>query len=196
MSGGVLSKSRVQWELSHGRILAAAGALFRTSGFAGASVERVMRRAGLTVGGFYAHFKNKQALLVEALRDLLRLRRIQWLNLIGDRQGDEFAARFVRVYLSRLHRDTPAEGCPVPALLSELAAGPAKAQLVLAVELEALVALLAPHLPDGPGPTRRQRALATATLCLGALAVARATRASPLSDEILRAARAFSAPGR
>jgi len=55
-------------QATHLRILAAAESLFRQHGFEGASVERVMRAAGLTVGGFYAHFTSKEALLAEALR--------------------------------------------------------------------------------------------------------------------------------
>ena len=41
------------------RILTAAGRLFREHGVDGVGVDAVMREAGLTHGGFYAHFKSK-----------------------------------------------------------------------------------------------------------------------------------------
>ena len=57
------------------RIVSAASRLFRRRGFAGVSVEKVMRAAGLTVGGFYLHFGSKQRLVTESLRAMLSARR-------------------------------------------------------------------------------------------------------------------------
>ncbi|MCW5639544.1 MAG: helix-turn-helix transcriptional regulator, partial [Rubrivivax sp.] len=49
------------------RILRAADRVMKDKGVASASVDAVMREAGLTVGGFYAHFPSKDALAQEAL---------------------------------------------------------------------------------------------------------------------------------
>jgi TetR/AcrR family transcriptional repressor of nem operon len=49
-------------ERSHERIVASAGSLMRERGICGASVADVMRGAGMTVGGFYAHFPSKREL--------------------------------------------------------------------------------------------------------------------------------------
>ncbi len=52
---------------TRGKILAAAGRVFRRLGYHAAGVDRVMEEAGLTSGGFYAHFESKEALLAEAI---------------------------------------------------------------------------------------------------------------------------------
>src|ERR1700737_4059847 len=105
---------------THERILAAGGALLRSAGVEGASVGRVMSRAGLTVGGFYAHFASKRALVGEALRWVLRRKRSDWLRDLEALRGPAFLEAFVRRYLSRQHRDLAGQGCPLPAVLSEL----------------------------------------------------------------------------
>ena len=52
-------------ERTHGRIVEAASRLFKQGGFVGVGVDAVMKAAGLTPGGFYAHFPSKEVLLVE-----------------------------------------------------------------------------------------------------------------------------------
>lgn len=173
-------------ERTRERILSAAGELFRREGFAGASVDRVMRAAGLTVGGFYAHFDSKQDLFIETLRRTLAQRRRRWLEGLEDLRGDEFLRHFVRRYLSRIHRDSVEEGCPLPSVLSEIARGEPELRRALAEEIEKLLDEVVPRL-DGPGA--RQRALGALGTCFGALALSRATAGTPLSDECLLAAR-------
>src|SRR5262249_34851834 len=60
--------SQDEKDKSHGRIVASASRLLRERGLAGASVDDVMKAAGMTHGGFYKHFDNKEA-LVEAAMD-------------------------------------------------------------------------------------------------------------------------------
>ncbi|PTL84652.1 TetR/AcrR family transcriptional regulator [Vitiosangium sp. GDMCC 1.1324] len=182
-------------QATHARILEAAGKLFRKEGFGGASVERVMRAAGLTVGGFYSHFTSKETLLGETLRAVLAEQRERWLGGLEELKGAEWLSHFVRRYLSRQHRDDLAVGCPVPALLSDLTRAPPETQAVLVEELELLLRETEARLAAEKGVTARQRALATIALCFGALTLARATASQPLSDELLLAARAFLLSG-
>ena len=58
-----------QKEKTRSRIVRAAGKVFRRQGYHAAGVDKVMAEAGLTAGGFYAHFDSKQALLAEAIED-------------------------------------------------------------------------------------------------------------------------------
>ncbi|MBU8897592.1 TetR/AcrR family transcriptional regulator [Corallococcus sp. H22C18031201] len=178
-------------QATHARILAAAESLFRTAGFTGASVERVMRAAGMTVGGFYAHFASKEALLAEAIGEFMRKTEPRWVGGLEDLRGTEWVAHFARRYLSRQNRDNLETGCIVPSLLSDLTRGPPEAQAAFAQGLESLVAEATRHVPGGEGVTARQRALATLALCFGAMTLARATSSQALSDEVLQAARAF-----
>src|SRR3954454_8343256 len=92
---------------THSRIVRSAGHLLRKKGLAGASVVRVMRGAGLTVGGFYAHFRSKRAMDVEVLRQLLLNTRQSWLGGLDEVDGVEWLARAVKRYLSAEHRDQP-----------------------------------------------------------------------------------------
>src|SRR4051794_6936402 len=81
---------------------------FRADGTAGTSIADVMARAGLTHGGFYAHFANKEALLADACSDALDAAAE---SLFGETAGgspEERLRRAIGVYLSRTHRDAPA----------------------------------------------------------------------------------------
>lgn len=173
------------------RILAAAENLFRKEGFAGSSVERVMRAAGLTVGGFYAHFTSKDTLLAEAVRAFFQRNQPRWLDGLEELKGGEWLSHFVRRYLNRHIRDNMETGCVMPSVLSDLTRGTPEAREALAEGLEGLVAQMSERVPGGDGVTARQRALATVAFLIGSMTVARATKGLPLSDEILEAARAF-----
>ena len=173
------------------RILAAAESLFRKQGFQGASVERVMRAAGLTVGGFYAHFASKETLLAESLRAFLQKSGAAWVAGLEELKGQEYLSHFVRRYLNRQRRDDPQTRCMMPALLSDLTRATPEVQATLAEGLDALAREVQAHLEDEQDVTARQKALATIALCFGAMILARATASQPFSDELLQAARAL-----
>lgn len=174
---------------THERILEAAGLLIRRQGFSGASVEKVMKAAGLTVGGFYAHFTSKQALLIESLSRILGSRRTEWLQGLDDLRGAEWVSHFVRRYLTRAHRDAETPVCPLPAVMSDVVRGEAELKEALARELEVTVEAMVAHLPGDERASARERALTTFALCVGSLSLARATAGTPVSDELLSAAR-------
>src|SRR5713226_965696 len=88
-------------EHTRARIVSAASRLFRRRGFAGVSVEKVMRAAGLTVGGFYLHFGSKQRLVTESLRAMLSARRRRWLAGLESQSGEAFRRDFVRRYVEK-----------------------------------------------------------------------------------------------
>ena len=169
------------------RILASAVRTLRERGISAASVQEVMKGAGLTVGGFYAHFASKEALVDEAIRAGMRDARAKMAP-----QRPTAAERLDGVltrYLSRRHRDSEPL-CPLPSIAGEIASGNARHEAVLAEELAAQAEALATLLPPGRG--RRKRALGTLAVLVGGLTLARATRGTPLSDEILEACRAFA----
>ena len=172
-------------------ILDSAMRLLRERGISGASVAEVMKGAGLTVGGFYAHFDTKEEMVGAALRQAMRDRWSQLLSVIQS-SGAEALEVVLRRYLSRKHRDNPAEGCPLPAVVGEAAHSHASAQArdALAAEFEAWAKGLAELLP-GDKPLRRQRAVGVIALLFGGLSLARALKGTSLSDEILEACRAL-----
>lgn len=180
-------------DATHEQILASAGRLLRARGLAATSVADVMKGAGLTVGGFYAHFASKDALLGEVLRRAGAAMRERLFAGLDARGADERFELLVRRYLSRAHRDEAEAGCVLPAVVGEVAAGADAQRDALADVLDALGEGIAAQLGE-PAPPARARgfALGLAALLYGGLSLSRAVRGTALSDEILRASREFA----
>lgn len=175
------------------RILKAAGETFRRRGYGPAGIDGIMGDAGLTAGGFYAHFRSKEELLSEVLSDTLRLTRSGLLAGVAELPGEERIAEVVRRYLSRTHRDAAGAGCPLPALAADVSRQGKGARKVLARYLRELTAEMAELGDDAPGLEREERVLGTMALCVGALVLARAVDDPELSDRLLLAGRRYSA---
>ncbi|MGG2400002.1 TetR/AcrR family transcriptional regulator [Pseudomonas sp. SH1-B] len=165
------------------RILSAAGRILAEHGPGSPAVAEVMAAAGLTVGGFYAHFSSKDALMLEAFRQLLSVRRAR-LDEVDQRLGGrERRALLAAFYLSRRHRDEPDERCPLPSTLAEIEHLPDGFRLALVEHVEQMVAQMS------AAPEEADVALADLALMVGGLALARALGPGELSDRLLRAAK-------
>ena len=105
---------------THRRIVASAGRLMRRHGLTRASVADVMRGAGLTVGGFYAHFDSKRAMDLEVLERTFADVRDRSTARQGDAEGLAWLARYVAHYLDADHRDRAETGCPAPSVIADL----------------------------------------------------------------------------
>ncbi|MCY1544944.1 hypothetical protein D9M68_808590 [compost metagenome] len=165
------------------RILSAAGCALLKHGPAEPSVGEVMGAAGLTVGGFYAHFESKDALMLEAFKQLLGQRRALVDQMDNDLPANERRALLAAFYLSRKHRDSTEQACPLPSSLSELSRMPEGFRTALSEHLELMVAQLA------ASPEEASGVLADIALMVGGLALARALGPCELSDRVLRAAK-------
>ena len=171
-------------EQTRAKILRAAGKVFRRQGYHAAGVDKVMEEAGLTAGGFYAHFASKEALLAEMLAPAasgaLHDEHIEYLT---DRACAE---AFVDRYLSHEHVVKTEDGCPLPPLVSEVA----RAGESVKANFEASVRGLATQLQgqDG-GEVSEDRALAVVALCVGGLGIARSVEDEALAERILAACR-------
>jgi AcrR family transcriptional regulator len=172
---------------SHERILDAAARLMFRRGVANTGIDAVMAAAGLTPGGFYAHFKSKAELVQDVLRQRLRNNRARLTRGLDGMTDIEWISAFVHRYLSRRHRDHPEDGCPIAALLSELAHGNDSTQPVLVDELADYTALLMSKLAPAANVTSRQRSLALIAMIVGGMCLARATKGSATSNEVLAA---------
>ena len=180
-----------QKERSHETILESAARLVRERGISGAGVAEVMKGAGLTVGGFYAHFASKQELVDEALRRTGALLRDRLFARIDEKPQDDRAEVVLKRYLSAAHRDAGTLGCPLPAVVGEIATTAPEHGAVLAEQIDALSARLEDCLPKGRGASRRTLALGLLALMVGGLSLARALRGTALSDEVIRSCRAL-----
>jgi len=177
-----------QKERTHETILASAARLLRAKGISGARVADVMQGAGLTVGGFYAHFASKEELIDEALRRTSsELRQRLFAGVEGKAAGGVEVV--LKRYLSAAHRDAQSMGCPFPAVVGEIgASGPAH-RAALAEQVAEMIAGLEAMLPANRAAARRVLALGLVALMYGGLSLARALQGTALSDEFLRACR-------
>ncbi|QQZ37724.1 TetR/AcrR family transcriptional regulator [Pseudomonas sp. SK2] len=165
------------------RILEAARTALIQHGPAEPSVSQVMGAAGLTVGGFYAHFDSKDELMLEAFRQLLNERRALLAQVDPSLDGAGRRALAAAFYLSRKHRDAEVQACPLPNSLGEMQRLPEAFRDVLAEHIELMTA----QMVDSPEDI--DKALADLALMVGGLALARALGTDVLSDRILRAAK-------
>jgi TetR/AcrR family transcriptional repressor of nem operon len=176
-----------QKQETRAQILASASRLLRERGIAGANVADVMKGAGLTVGGFYAHFESKKALVDETLRTAIRETRAKLTSGLEGKSPVERVETVLARYLSAAHRDEPSEGCPFPAVASEIATSERAYAKTLASELPAWT-----QLPPGlelEGISARTLTFGLMALMVGGLTLARALRGTPLSDEVLASSR-------
>jgi TetR/AcrR family transcriptional repressor of nem operon len=180
-----------QKERTHETILASAARLIREHGIAGARVAEVMKGAGLTVGGFYAHFASKEALVDDSLRQTGALLRARIFAGLETKDEADRAEVVLKRYLSTAHRDDVAGGCPFPAVVGEVATTAGEHRDVLGEQVEAFAGELQGYLRSSDVLQRRHLALGLLALMYGGISFARALRGTPLSDEMIRACRAF-----
>jgi TetR/AcrR family transcriptional repressor of nem operon len=179
--------SREQAALNRDRIIDAAGALFRAKGFGGVGVADIMKAADLTHGGFYGHFDSKDDLVARASKRAMARAAGNWQAVVTAAPDAPFAA-LLKHYLSPRHRDDPGKGCVFAALAADAARSGKVVRNAFAEGLEPLLDILADAIPERTKAARRRKAVAAMAALVGALALARATEGTPLSDEILNAA--------
>jgi TetR/AcrR family transcriptional repressor of nem operon len=170
------------------RIIDAAGALFRSKGFGGVGVADIMKAADLTHGGFYGHFASKDDLVAQASKRAMARAASNWQGIVADAPDQPFAA-LLKHYLSSRHRDDPGKGCMFAALATDAARSGKAVRNAFAEGLGPLLDIIAEAIPEKSKAARRREAVAAMASLVGALALARATEGTPLSDEILDAAR-------
>lgn len=175
------------------RILQAAAAIARREGLQAASIPRVMRDAGLTVGGFYGHFASKMALDVEVIRTVVGAIPGRGLAGLEQLSGLAWAERATMRYLTSAHRDN-SDRCSYPAILSGIATGSNELKTAFAAALELRVKAFEAHVPALPGVTARERSLALMALTIGGLLLARASAPAAISGELLAACQKWALP--
>src|SRR5437763_10390580 len=107
-------------EATHDRIVEAAARAIRRSGYNGTGVADIMKAAGLTHGGFYAHFPSREAMLAEAADRAGAEAVAASARIAGAAPPEQALEALVRAYLSKTHVEGAERGCPVAALGSEM----------------------------------------------------------------------------
>ena len=105
---------------THARIVKKASVKLREYGAHGIGVADLMKDAGLTHGGFYAHFASREALVIEAFAYAMDRSTARWRRKAEELPPEQRFAGIVDAYLTEVHRDDPGNGCAVPALAAPL----------------------------------------------------------------------------
>ncbi|WJM05843.1 MULTISPECIES: TetR/AcrR family transcriptional regulator [Paenibacillus] len=167
-------------------IITSAAKAFRTHGVRNISLPHIMKGAGLTHGGFYSHFENKDQLVMEtchfAISDT-----IEMLQRIADKNKEEDQTSIEAVidfYLSSLHRDQTEVGCILPALSGEVSQLSEDIRQAYTQELQRFIAFITTmagmNTADG---------YALVSSMVGTVALARAVSDAKFSDDLLQAGR-------
>src|SRR4051812_7380960 len=174
---------------THARIVKKASVRLREKGAHGIGVADLMKEAGLTHGGFYAHFDSREALVIEAFAYAMDRSTERWRKLVEDVPPRRRLAVIADSYLTRAHRDDPGHGCAVPALGAEIARESPKTRKAFAARLEQMIDMLADQFPDVPRAAARKQAMASLATMMGTLVLARVAGSGEFSDDILDAGR-------
>jgi TetR/AcrR family transcriptional repressor of nem operon len=166
----------------------------REKGAHGIGVADLMKDAGLTHGGFYAHFDSREALVIEAFTYAMDRSTERWRKLAEATPPEKRLAVIVDSYLTQIHRDDPGHGCSLPTLGPEIARESPKTRKAFAAKLDQMIEMLADQIPELPRKAARKQAVAAIATMLGTLVLARIAGSGEFSDEILAAGR-DAAPG-
>jgi TetR/AcrR family transcriptional repressor of nem operon len=167
------------------KVLKEAAREIRAKGPEGVGVAGVMKRAGLTHGGFYAHFESKDDLIAEAIEAMFVDARTRSEKLEGDGDPRAVLRAYLDFYLSPLHRDARERGCPLPTLSGDFARAEGPVRDRFAVGVERLTNRLVTALERiGVADAGREGNALIAQL-VGAVALARSVSDGAQSDALL-----------
>ncbi|MSO98189.1 MAG: TetR/AcrR family transcriptional regulator [Rhodospirillaceae bacterium] len=180
--------SKTHKQNTRDKILDAAGLLFRRHGFDGVGIDKIMAQAGLTRGGFYAHFDSKADLFNAVLEQEPALKRM--LNERQSESKDESLQGTLDVlatYLDPGNTDYVTSSCPMVSLARDVDKGGPAARDALTKVITDLTALFKRGMSEGGQIKRDERALSVLALCVGGVTIARTANNPALAQQILNA---------
>ncbi|MBX2835326.1 MAG: TetR/AcrR family transcriptional regulator [Gammaproteobacteria bacterium] len=176
------------------RIVEAARILFNRNGFSQVTIDDVMAQAGLTRGGFYNHFQNKEELYSEAVASFLNGRGKTWRDDAGvdaENGGPDTVRAMINSYLSAEHaRDVDGQ-CPMIALPSDIARAGLETRRSYEALLRAMIWLYEHNLPKS-NDDKRTTACVLAAISVGGMVLSRTLDDDSMASEIREAARCFA----
>jgi TetR/AcrR family transcriptional repressor of nem operon len=176
---------------NHENILSVAARSFREHGGDTSGIGTVMKKVGLTKGGFYRHFKSKDDLFVEAIARAFDEMGKAMLEVARTAPQGRALQAMIERYLSVRHANSPGMGCVLSALGPELARKPLSVRKRIEASQEAYRERLLPFMP---GKTREERVAKFQLLfpsMAGVLTAARMTLYRQRREQMLMEARSF-----
>jgi len=175
----------------HQQIVKDASRRVRIEGMTGAAVSTVMRDAGLTHGGFYKHFENKDELLLESLRDGFEEIAGVLAQAAERARPDEAWKAIVKTYLRPEMCEHPGNGCPIPALAPELARANSAMKAQIIPELVKYKDRMLPFMPGRRTADKERSFFAIFSTMTGAIAIARMLPTATVRATMLAGVREF-----
>lgn len=173
-------------EVTHTRIVETAARAIRRSGYNGTGVADIMKEAGLTHGGFYAHFASRDAMLAEAAdragEETIAIAK----KIFAEVPGDKALQALIQVYLSNEHMANIESGCSLAALGSEMPRQAPEVKKASTCRVKEMIALIESRLSDQPNANAE--ALVMLSTMVGTLLLARAVEDPELSEAFRQAA--------
>ena len=151
------------------RIVRNAARKLRAQGLNGTDLASVMKASGLTVGGFYKHFRSKDELLADAIAQGFSQSRETIISSLKNVPREDRWKEIVRMYLSPAHCDCPDTGCPVAALAPEIA----RAKLDIRKRSAGLMRNWLEFMPGATATERERNFLVIFSAMVGAVSIAR-----------------------
>ncbi len=175
----------------HQKIVKDASRRVRAEGLNGAAVAAVMRDTGLTHGGFYKHFGNKDALLIESLHEAFRDIGDALVDAAKQSHAEEPWKAIVKVYLSPEYCDHVERGCPLTALSPELARVKKNMKGQIFSELVNYKDRMVPFMPGKRTADKERAFFVIFSTMVGAVEIARMLPERAAQESVLENARDF-----
>ncbi|WP_127490334.1 TetR/AcrR family transcriptional regulator [Paenibacillus ehimensis] len=167
------------------KILQSASQAFRASGIKAVSVPQIMSGAGLTHGGFYAHFESKEQLVAEACKSAME-DTVARLGSVAEQTADgQKLTAVIESYLSATHRDSAEQGCIMPALAGEIARSSEDIREVFTDEVSRFLSFV-----SGLVGQDEDKSIALTATMVGSILLSRSVNDPELSNKILSVCRA------
>ena len=171
------------------KILEQASHALRAQGPHAVSVATVMGEAGLTHGGFYAHFDSKEALIEASVAKMFEDSQALWDRATQDRLPAEGLARYIDLYLCTRHLGARERGCPVAALSSDVPRLSRPAQVAFEQGVRRLTVLISQPLEVLGWPEPVKLASSVLAEMVGCMCLARLQTSRRAALELLEASR-------
>jgi TetR/AcrR family transcriptional repressor of nem operon len=186
-----MRRTKKEKQQTHARIVEAAADRFRAEGISGTGISQLMEQAGLTHGGFYAHFTNKEALIAEACIEGFTQTQKKLTNAVREAGANEQVEAILDAYLSSEQRDQPASACIMPTLAAEIARHSAEVRAAFTEVYREFLDYLVPFLPDTADVHQSDEAMVLLAGMVGTMLLARAIDDAKLCEHLLQVNRDF-----
>jgi TetR/AcrR family transcriptional regulator, transcriptional repressor for nem operon len=173
------------------RIVRNAARKVRAEGLSGPGVASVMKSSGLTVGGFYKHFRSKDELLAEGIAQGFSEFSEKVFASLESMPPEDRWKEVVRWYLSPEHCNRPDTGCPVVTLAPEIARTKMSVRKRVAGLMKKLTERWAEFMPGRTARERERNFFVIFSAMAGAVAMARLFTEPADRERVLASARDY-----